>query len=245
MARTRAPDQLRPLRLRLGEAPFAEGSALIEMGSTRVLCTASVEDGVPPWLRGRGQGWVTAEYGMLPRSTPTRQQREAVRGRRGGRTVEISRLIGRSLRAAVDLQELGERTVHVDCDVLQADGGTRCAAVTGGMTALAQALDWMVRTGLLPETARPLRALVAAVSVGLVGRRVVLDLDYDLDVRADVDMNVVMTEHGRYVEVQATAEGAPFTDRQLGSMKRAAAQGIAELIARQRKALAGARPPSP
>lgn len=241
MATNRPPDQLRTLRFTRGYTDYAEGSVLIELGRTRVLCTASVSTKVPPFLRDSGLGWVTAEYSMLPRSTTTRSDREAVRGKQGGRTVEISRLIGRALRCAVDRAELGEHTITLDCDVLQADGGTRCASITGSMVALADAVAWMGREGLIDDPARVLRHFVAAVSVGIVGGTAVLDLCYEQDSQAEVDMNVVMTENGRYVELQGTAEGEPFTDRQLGTMKRLASQGIAQLVAAQHAALASAR----
>ncbi|MFH0910363.1 MAG: ribonuclease PH [Planctomycetota bacterium] len=237
MPKPRPPDRLRPVRIRRAYTDFAEGSVLIEMGRTRVLCNASVDETVPPFLRGTGTGWVTAEYAMLPRSTAVRSEREAVRGRPAGRTLEIGRLIGRSLRSAVDLAALGERSVRIDCDVLQADGGTRCAAITGGMVALADALAWMDRAGLLEGGAKPLRRFVAAVSVGLVDGRPVLDLDYAEDARAGVDMNVVMTDRGRYVELQGSSERVPFSDRDLGRMKRLARAGIARLIALQKRAL--------
>jgi ribonuclease PH len=232
------PQALRPLRLTRGYTEYAEGSVLIEAGRTRVLCNASVSDGVPSFKRGSGTGWVTAEYSMLPRSTATRSDRESVRGRRGGRTHEISRLVGRALRAAVDLEALGEQTIQLDCDVIQADGGTRCASITGAMVALADALAWCRAEERLPEGAQPLRCFVAAVSVGLIGGKPVLDLCYEEDVAADVDMNVVMTDGGKYVEIQGTAEGAPFSDRQLGRLKKLAADGIGRLVEAQRRALA-------
>jgi len=206
-ANRRAADQMRPVCFDRGFTRHAEGSVLIAFGDTRVLCTASVDSTVPPFLRGRGRGWVTAEYGMLPRSTHTRMQREATRGRQGGRTLEIQRLIGRALRQAVDLDALGERTITIDCDVLQADGGTRTASITGGWVALADALDRLVSAGALSET--PLIAQVAAVSTGIVDGQVLLDLDYSEDSRADTDMNVVMDNEGRFIEVQGTAEAAP------------------------------------
>lgn len=233
----RDPGVLRPLRITRGYTDFAEGSVLVEAGATRVLCTASVIDTVPPFLRGEGVGWVTAEYSMLPRSTPTRMPRESLRGRPGGRTQEISRLIGRSLRAAVDMEALGEVTVQIDCDVLQADGGTRCASITGGMVALADAVTWMRGERLITGDAEPLKHWIAAVSVGVVDGTPTLDLCYEEDSRAEVDMNVVMTETGRYVEIQGTAEGEPFSDRQLGRLKKLAAAGVAEIIAAQRRAM--------
>jgi len=226
-ANRRAADQMRPVCFDRGFARHAEGSVLIAFGDTRVLCTASVDSTVPPFLRGRGRGWVTAEYGMLPRSTHTRMQREATRGRQGGRTLEIQRLIGRALRQAVDLDALGERTITIDCDVLQADGGTRTASITGGWVALADALDRLVRAGALSKT--PLIAQVAAVSTGIVDGQVLLDLDYSEDSRADTDMNVVMDNEGRFIEVQGTAEAAPFTEDELRQLTAVAANGISQL----------------
>lgn len=236
MPRTdRALDALRPVSLEPDVARHAEGSCLVRFGHTHVLCTASVEERVPPFLRNSGKGWVTAEYGMLPRATHTRGAREAARGKQSGRTQEIQRLIGRSLRAVTDLAGLGERQVVVDCDVLQADGGTRCAAVTGGMVALVDALRWLRQHRSLEVL--PVRELVAAVSVGLVDSTATLDLCYEEDARAAVDMNVVMTASGRFVEIQGTAETEPFTQRQLGTLKNLAARGIADLVARQKKTL--------
>ena len=226
-ANRRAADQMRPVCFDRGFTRHAEGSVLIEFGDTRVLCTASVDSTVPPFLRGRGRGWVTAEYGMLPRSTHTRMQREATRGRQGGRTLEIQRLIGRALRQAVDLDALGERTITIDCDVLQADGGTRTASITGGWVALADALDRLVSAGALSVT--PLIAQVAAVSTGIVDGQVLLDLDYSEDSRADTDMNVVMDNEGRFIEVQGTAEAAPFTEDELRQLTAVAANGISQL----------------
>ena len=226
-ANRRAADQMRPVCFDRGFTRHAEGSVLIEFGDTRVLCTASVDSTVPPFLRGRGRGWVTAEYGMLPRSTHTRMQREATRGRQGGRTLEIQRLIGRALRQAVDLDALGERTITIDCDVLQADGGTRTASITGGWVALADALDRLVSAGALSET--PLIAQVAAVSTGIVDGQVLLDLDYSEDSRADTDMNVVMDNEGSFIEVQGTAEAAPFTEDELRQLTAVAANGISQL----------------
>ncbi len=231
----RPPEQLRPVRIRRGFTEHAEGSVLIEQGRTRVLCTASVETRVPPWLEGQDRGWVTAEYAMLPRSTHTRKPRPAVRGKPDSRGLEISRLIGRSLRAAVDLTALPGQAVTVDCDVLQADGGTRCAAITGGMVALVDAFRWMKREGRLAS--EPLRELVAAVSVGIVDGAPTLDLAYEQDAAAAVDMNVVMTEGGRYVEIQGTGEQRPFTERELARLRRLAAQGIAALVEIQKTAL--------
>ena len=233
-ANQRAADQLRPVYFDRGFTRHAEGSVLIAFGDTRVLCTASVDSTVPPFLRGRGRGWVTAEYGMLPRSTNTRMPREATRGRQSGRTLEIQRLIGRSLRQAVDLDALGERTITVDCDVLQADGGTRTASITGGWVALADALDGLVSTGALSET--PLVAQVAAVSTGIVDGQVLLDLDYSEDSRADTDMNFVMDNEGRFIEVQGTAEAAPFTEDELRQLTAVAADGISQLTEQQQTA---------
>jgi ribonuclease PH len=230
----RAPGDLRPVRLTRRYTRHAEGAVLVEVGDTRVICTASVEDRVPPFLRGSGQGWVTAEYGMLPRATSTRTGREA--SRTGGRTHEIQRLVGRSLRAVVQLALLGERTVTVDCDVIQADGGTRTAAITGGYVALADALEQLRATARLPG--EPLRDLVAATSVGLVGGEPVVDLDYVEDAAAEVDMNVVMTGAERFVEVQGTAERTPFDQAQLDGLLALARQGIARLLGFQRRVLA-------
>ena len=231
----RAADQCRKIKITRNFTRFAEGSVLYEQGQTRVLCNASVETRLPSFLRGSGRGWVTAEYSMLPRSTSTRSQRESQRGKLNGRGVEISRLIGRSLRAAVDMEALGEASITVDCDVLQADGGTRCASITGGMIALYDALRWMKKQKMI-ETL-PLRYMVGAISVGIVDGKPVLDLDYELDSSADVDLNVVMTANHRFIELQGTAEREPFTDRQLTQMKRLATKGIDELVAAQKKAL--------
>src|SRR6187431_3385021 len=204
----RAPDELRPVTLERGVVKYAEGSCLVKFGDTHVLVTATLEERLPPWLKGQGRGWVTAEYGMLPRATLERTRREASAGKQGGRTLEIQRLIGRSLRAVVDLPALGERQITVDCDVIQADGGTRTAAITGSWVALSDALDRLVQAGTLPGS--PLRENVAAISVGVVGGRALLDLDYAEDSTAEVDMNVVMTGSGAFVEVQGTAEQTPF-----------------------------------
>jgi len=231
----RADGALRPVRIERGYARHAEGSALIEFGETKVLCTASVEERVPAFLKGKGQGWLTAEYGMLPRSTSTRSEREAARGRQGGRTLEIQRLIGRSLRAVVDLSRLGERTLQIDCDVLQADGGTRTAAITGAFVAAYDAMRWLQARQLIGEL--PVRDFVAAVSVGLHGGRVLVDLDYAEDSTCGTDMNVVMTESGGFVEVQGTAEGAPFSQQELDAMLAAARSAVAMLVGRQRAAL--------
>lgn len=231
----RRPNQARDLRITRNFTCHAEGSVLIEIGNTRVLCTASVEESVPPFLRGKGQGWVTAEYGMLPRATHTRSAREAAKGKQTGRTQEIQRLIGRSLRSVTDLAALGERQITLDCDVLQADGGTRCASITGACVALHDALTGLVKKGLLP--ANPLRELVAAVSVGIHEGTPVLDLDYDEDSNCDTDMNVVMTASGGLCEVQGTAEGVPFTRSELNALMDLAENGINGLIAAQRRAL--------
>ena len=235
----RAPDQLRPVRITRGFTRHAEGSVLVEFGDTRVLCTASVEEKVPGFLRGRGQGWVTAEYGMLPRATHTRGEREAARGKQSGRTQEIQRLIGRSLRAVFDLRALGERTLTLDCDVLQADGGTRTAAITGAWVAAHDAVGALMAAGLL--AASPIRDAVAAVSVGLWQGVAVLDLDYAEDSACDTDMNVVMTGSGGFVEIQGTAEGAPFDRAQADALLGLATAGIADLVRAQRLALAAAR----
>jgi len=231
----RAPDAMRPVTLEPGVAKYAEGSCLAKFGDTHVLCTASVEERVPPFLRNTGKGWVTAEYGMLPRSTATRTDREAARGRQSGRTQEIQRLIGRSLRAVTDFAQLGERQIRIDCDVLQADGGTRTAAVTGSYVALHQAFQRLCSTGLL--TGLPLRDNVAAISCGVVAGIAVLDLDYAEDSQAMTDANFVLTGAGGIVEIQATAEGAPFDDGLFADMLRLARAGIAELTLRQRTAL--------
>jgi ribonuclease PH len=232
----RRPEQLRPVKLQRGFTKHAEGSVLVSFGDTRVICTASVESGVPRFLRGKGQGWVTAEYGMLPRSTNERMGREAARGGQGGRTQEIQRLIGRSLRAALDLSKLGEYTITVDCDVIQADGGTRTAAITGACVALVDALRYLQRRKRLE--ADPLRHLVASVSVGLYRGTPVLDLDYAEDASAQTDLNVVMTAGGQFVEVQGTAEAAPFSAEDLQAMLQLARRGIADLIRVQQMALA-------
>ena len=231
----RAAAQLRSLTITRGFTRHAEGSVLVEAGGTRVLCTASVEESVPGFLRGKGSGWVTAEYGMLPRSTHTRTAREAAKGKQSGRTQEIQRLIGRSLRAVTDLAALGERQVTLDCDVLQADGGTRCASITGACVALYDALDTLVSGGRLAR--HPMRELVAAVSVGIVDGRPVLDLDYAEDSACDTDMNVVMTATGGIIEVQGTAEGAPFSRDELDTLLGLATAGIAEIVKAQEAAL--------
>jgi ribonuclease PH len=235
----RAADALRPLAIRRGFTKHAEGSVLIAFGDTQVLCTASVEDKVPPHKRGSGEGWVTAEYGMLPRATHTRGDREAARGKQSGRTQEIQRLIGRSLRAVFDLRALGERTITLDCDVLQADGGTRTAAITGAFVAAHDAVSMLLAQGKL--AASPIRDHVAAVSVGLVQGVPLLDLEYVEDSACDTDMNVVMTGAGHFVEVQGTAEGAAFSRAQMDALLGLATRGIADLVAAQKAALA--RPP--
>ncbi|MGB0128052.1 MAG: ribonuclease PH [Rhodocyclaceae bacterium] len=232
----RAADELRRLHIVRHYTKHAEGSVLIEFGDTKVLCTASVEEQVPSFLRGRGQGWITAEYGMLPRSTHTRTQREAAKGKQTGRTQEIQRLIGRSLRSIADLKGLGERQITVDCDVIQADGGTRCAAITGACVAVHDAVSGLLRAGKL--SASPLRDLVAAVSVGICGGVAVLDLDYAEDSSCETDMNVVMTGAGGFVEVQGTAEGAPFSRAELDGLLELARAGIARVVQAQSAALA-------
>ena len=231
----RAPDQMRPVTIVPDYIPTAEGSVLIEVGNTRVICTASVEESVPTFLRNTGKGWVTAEYGMLPRSTLTRSPRESARGRIGGRTHEIQRLIGRSLRAVTDLQRLGERSIFLDCDVIQADGGTRTASITGAFVALGLALEKLVEAGTL--TSVPLKDFVAAVSVGIVDGEPLLDLCYEEDSRADVDMNFVMTAGNKFVEVQATAEHQVFDDKQLENTITLARHGLRSLLAKQQSVL--------
>ncbi len=231
----RKADELRAVRIGRRYTRHAEGSVLVEFGDTRVLCTASVEERVPPFLKDSGRGWVTAEYGMLPRATHTRTEREAARGKQSGRTQEIQRLIGRSLRAVVDLSSLGQRTVQIDCDVLQADGGTRTAAITGAFVALHDAFTWLQSKRLLMQS--PVRDFVAAVSVGMHERTPVLDLDYAEDSACGCDMNVVMTGSGRFVEVQGTAEGAPFSREEMDALLKLAQGGIAELVAHQKRAL--------
>ena len=231
----RRPDQLRAVRIQRGFTRHAEGSVLVEFGDTRVLCTASVEERVPPFLKDSGRGWVTAEYGMLPRSTNTRTDREAARGKQSGRTQEIQRLIGRALRAVTDLAALGPRSIHIDCDVLQADGGTRTAAITGGFVALHDALSWLQKRKAISSL--PLRDFVAAVSVGVHNGTPLLDLDYAEDSACGCDMNVVMTGGGNFVEVQGTAEGETFTRNELDALLGLAQRGIGELIAQQRRAL--------
>jgi len=233
----RTPEQIRPVNIVPDFIPMAEGSALIEMGNTRVICTASVEETVPAFLRNSGKGWISGEYGMLPRATLTRTARESSKGRQSGRTQEIQRLIGRSLRAVADLKRLGERTILIDCDVIQADGGTRTASITGAFVALGLALQRLIDAGTL--TSAPVKDFVAAISVGIVDGEVLLDLNYEEDSRADVDMNFVMTAGNKIVELQATAEHSVFDDAQLAKMMAMARQGIQSLIARQRTLLGG------
>jgi ribonuclease PH len=231
----RQPAQLRPIRFTRRYTMHAEGSVLVEFGHTKVLCTASIEERVPRFLKGRGQGWVTAEYGMLPRATSERMNREASSGRQGGRTLEIQRLIGRSLRAALDLEALGERTITLDCDVLQADGGTRTAAISGAWVALLDALTWLKGAGLLER--EPLRRQVAAISVGIYQGTPMLDLDYAEDSAAETDMNLVMDDRGGFIEVQGTAEGEPYNREQLDALLELGTKGIAEVMAAQRAVL--------
>lgn len=231
----RNPDDLRDIKITRGFTKHAEGSVLVEFGDTKVLCTASVEVGVPRFLKGKGEGWITAEYGMLPRSTHTRNDREAAKGKQSGRSLEIQRLIGRSLRAMVDLKKLGEHTITIDCDVIQADGGTRTASITGGAVALADALNHMRTKKMIKHD--PLTQLIAAVSVGVVKGQAVLDLDYEEDSNCDTDMNVVMSQLGGFVEVQGTAEGKPFSREQADAMLILAEQGIKALIEKQQQAL--------
>ncbi|MBR9907310.1 MAG: ribonuclease PH [Gammaproteobacteria bacterium] len=232
----RTAQQIRPVTITRNFTRHAEGSVLIEFGDTKVLCTASVDKSVPRFLKGKGQGWVTAEYGMLPRSTHSRMDREAARGKQGGRTVEIQRLIGRSLRACVDMAALGENTITIDCDVLQADGGTRTASITGACVALVDALNWMRKEGIVKTN--PLKGLVAAVSVGMYKGHPVADLDYPEDSKAETDMNVVMTEAGKFIEIQGTAEGEPFSSEDMNAMLDLAKHAIRELMDLQKQALA-------
>jgi len=231
----RQPNQLRDIRITRQYTKHAEGSVLVEFGDTKVICTASVDRSVPRFLKGKGQGWITAEYGMLPRSTGGRMGREAARGKQGGRTVEIQRLIGRSLRSAVDMAALGEHSIVIDCDVIQADGGTRTASITGGCVALVDALNSMVSQGLIKKS--PLKQMIGAVSVGVYNGEPVLDLDYPEDSAAETDMNVIMTDQGGFIEIQGTAEGAPFDQSELDGMLTLAKQGINELFELQKKAL--------
>ncbi len=227
----RKNDEMRPVSIETGVSRHAEGSCLISMGDTRVLCTASLEERVPPWLRGLGSGWVTAEYGMLPRATSERMRREAAAGKQSGRTQEIQRLIGRSLRAVVDLDALGERQITVDCDVLQADGGTRCASITGGWVALRQCIDWMLAREMLEKD--PLKDHVAAISCGIFGGEVILDLEYIEDSQAETDANFVITGSGGLVEIQATAEEEPFSEAQFMEMLKLARAGVRDLVSAQ------------
>lgn len=232
----RQPEQKRDIRITRQFTKHAEGSVLVEFGDTKVICTASVSPGVPRFLRGQGQGWVTAEYGMLPRSTGNRMDREAARGKQGGRTVEIQRLIGRSLRAAVDMKALGENTINIDCDVIQADGGTRTASITGACVALADAISYLKAKGMV--SGNPLKGMVAAISVGIYQGVAVSDLDYAEDSKAETDMNVIMTEAGGFIEVQGTAEGEPYSEAELNAMLALAKQSIAEIVEIQKAALA-------
>jgi ribonuclease PH len=231
----RNPDQMREIKLTRNYTRHAEGSVLVEFGDTRVLCNATVETRVPPWLKGKGRGWVTAEYGMLPRSTNSRMPREAAKGKQGGRTMEIQRLIGRSLRAAVDLEKLGEISITIDCDVIQADGGTRTASITGGCVALVDALNHLQRNEALKTD--PLDHLVASVSCGIYQGAAVLDLDYDEDSNAETDMNFVMNDDGKFIEIQGTAETAAFSEEEMMAMTALAKQGIADLIEKQKQIL--------
>ena len=231
----RAPDEMRDIKFTRNFTKHAEGSVLVEFGHTRVLCTATVEEKVPRFLKGKGQGWVTAEYGMLPRSTNTRMGREAARGKQGGRTMEIQRLIGRSLRAAVDLKALGERSITLDCDVIQADGGTRTASITGACVALSDAINGLIKEGVLKEN--PIQHMVASISVGIYQGVPVLDLDYAEDSNAETDMNVVMDETGEFIEIQGTAEGKTFSMDEMIAMTELAKNGIAEIIIHQKQAL--------
>ncbi|CAM2827901.1 ribonuclease PH [Vibrio coralliilyticus] len=231
----RQADQIRPIKITRNYTAYAEGSVLVEFGNTKVLCNATVEENVPRWLKGQGKGWVTAEYGMLPRSTHSRMRREAASGKQGGRTMEIQRLIARSLRAVVDLEAMGEIMVTVDCDVIQADGGTRTASISGASVAMADAFQHLIENGKLKKN--PMKGHVAAVSVGILGEDVLCDLEYVEDSAADTDMNVVMTEDGRMIEVQGTAEGEPFTHAELMKLLESATKGVTEIVAAQKAAL--------
>ncbi|MGY3685411.1 ribonuclease PH [Vibrio coralliilyticus] len=231
----RQADQIRPIKITRNYTAYAEGSVLVEFGNTKVLCNATVEENVPRWLKGQGKGWVTAEYGMLPRSTHSRMRREAATGKQGGRTMEIQRLIARSLRAVVDLEAMGEIMVTVDCDVIQADGGTRTASISGASVAMADAFQHLIENGKLKKN--PMKGHVAAVSVGILGEDVLCDLEYVEDSAADTDMNVVMTEDGRMIEVQGTAEGEPFTHAELMKLLESATKGITEIVVAQKAAL--------
>lgn len=231
----RQADQIRPIKITRNYTAYAEGSVLVEFGNTKVLCNATVEENVPRWLKGQGKGWVTAEYGMLPRATHSRTRREAASGKQGGRTMEIQRLIARSLRAVVDLEAMGEIMVTVDCDVIQADGGTRTASISGASVAMADAFQHLIENGKLKKN--PMKGHVAAVSVGILGEDVLCDLEYVEDSAADTDMNVVMTEDGRMIEVQGTAEGEPFTHAELMKLLESATKGVTEIVAAQKAAL--------
>lgn len=231
----RKPEELRTIKITRHYTKYAEGSVLIEVGNTKVICTASVEEKVPAWLKDLGSGWVTAEYGMLPRATGTRTEREAAKGKQSGRTQEIQRLIGRSLRAVVDMDALGPRTIKIDCDVIQADGGTRCASITGAYVALADAVSWLLKAGLLEKS--PLKGQVAALSVGIYKDVAVADFDYDEDHESETDMNVVMTGEGKFIEIQGTAEGEPFSRAQLQELLELAEKGLKQLFAAQNAAL--------
>jgi ribonuclease PH len=232
----RAADQVRPIKITRHYTAYAEGSVLVEFGNTKVLCNATVEDSVPRWLKGKGKGWVTAEYGMLPRATHSRTRREAANGKQGGRTMEIQRLIARSLRAIVDLDAMGEFMITVDCDVIQADGGTRTASISGASVALADAFAHLIKNGQLKKN--PMKGHVAAVSVGILGDDILCDLEYVEDSAADTDMNVVMTEDGKMIEIQGTAEGEPFSHQQLLALLESASKGIEEIVVAQKAALA-------
>ena len=231
----RSANQLRPISFSRNATKYAEGSVIVEFGDTRVLCNATVSNGVPRFVKGEGQGWITAEYGMLPRSTGERMNREASRGKQGGRTLEIQRLIGRSLRSSVDLNSMGEYTITIDCDVLQADGGTRTAAITGGYVALSDAFSYMIKNKLINES--PLKEMIAAVSVGIIENNSILDLNYIEDSNAETDMNIVMSSNGDFIEIQGTAEGKPFTRDQLSEMLALAEEGIKALFVKQKEAL--------
>ena len=231
----RLADQIRPIKMTRHYTAYAEGSVLVEFGNTKVLCNATVEENVPRWLKGQGKGWVTAEYGMLPRSTHSRMRREAASGKQGGRTLEIQRLIARSLRAVVDLEAMGEMMITVDCDVIQADGGTRTASISGASVAMADAFETLVKNGKLKHN--PMKGHVAAVSVGILGQDILCDLEYVEDSAADTDMNVVMTEDGRMIEVQGTAEGEPFSRQELNVLLDVAEKGIADIVTAQKLAL--------
>ncbi|MGX9419394.1 ribonuclease PH [Vibrio sp. RC27] len=232
----RAADQVRPIKITRNYTAYAEGSVLVEFGNTKVLCNATVEDNVPRWLKGKGKGWVTAEYGMLPRATHSRTRREAASGKQGGRTMEIQRLIARSLRAVVDLEAMGEFMITVDCDVIQADGGTRTASISGASVALADAFSHLIEKGQLKKN--PMKSHVAAVSVGILGSDILCDLEYVEDSSADTDMNVVMTEEGKMIEIQGTAEGEPFSHQELLALLESAQKGIEEIVVAQKAALA-------